>query len=382
MIYLDHHATTPLAPEVMEVMTTAMRELFGNPGSVHAPGRSARAAVDQARRRVAALINSREREIVFTSGGTEASNLALRGAWRARRPARNRIVTSSVEHPAVLSACRALEADGAELVVVPVFASGELDQTAFTEALDETVAVVSMMHANNETGVVFPIAELSKQARACGAWMHVDAVQSGGRLPLDVGELGVDMLSLSAHKIRGPKGAGALFVSRDIDLQPIAFGGMQEGGLRAGTENTLSIVGFGRAAELAMDGLSSEPQRLAKLRDRFETELLESLPGLRVHGASQQRLPSVTNLGFDGIEGEAALLMLDMAGVCASSGSACASGSMEPSHVLLAMGRSAEQAHGSIRFSFGHGTDAQQLECVVELLIEKVPQLRALMLTI
>ena len=224
--------------------------------------------------------------------------------------------------------------------------------------------------------------ELAKQARRCGAWMHVDAVQTGGRLPLDVNRLGVDLLSLSSHKIRGPKGAGALFVSREIDLQPITFGGKQEAGLRAGTENTLSIVGFGRAAELAREGLSSEPQRLAALRDRFEAQILESLSGLRVHGALQERLPSVTNLGFDGIEGEAALLMLDMAGVCASSGSACASGSLEPSHVLLAMGYSAEQAHGSIRFSFGHETRAEQLERVVELLIEKVPQLRALMLTI
>ncbi|MDE0883032.1 MAG: cysteine desulfurase family protein [Myxococcota bacterium] len=382
MIYLDHHASTPLAPEVIAVMGKAMQELFGNPGSVHAPGRAARAAVDQARRRVAALINSREREIVFTSGGTEASNLALRGAWRARRAGRNRIITSSVEHPAVLSACHALEADGAELVLVPVLPGGELDQNAFSDALDETVAVVSIMHANNETGVIFPVEELAKQARRCGAWMHVDAVQTGGRLPLDVNRLGVDLLSLSSHKIRGPKGAGALFVSREIDLQPITFGGKQEAGLRAGTENTLSIVGFGRAAELAREGLSSEPQRLAALRDGFEAQLLESLAGLRVHGALQERLPSVTNLGFDGIEGEAALLMLDMAGVCASSGSACASGSLEPSHVLLAMGYSAEQAHGSIRFSFGHGTRAEQLERVVELLIEKVPQLRALMLTI
>jgi cysteine desulfurase len=382
MIYLDHHATTPLAPEVIGVMSKAMQELFGNPGSVHRPGRAARAAVDQARRRVAALINSREREIVFTSGGTEANNLALRGAWLARRQQRNRIITSSVEHPAVLATCAALESEGAEIIRLPVNSEGALDLSAFAAALDERVALVSIMHANNETGVTFPIAELSKQARACGALVHVDAVQAAGRLPLDVTELGVDLLSLSAHKIRGPKGVGALFVSRDFDLHATVHGGKQERGLRAGTENTAGIVGFGRAAELAKQALDYEPARLAALRNCFETMVIERIPDVRVHGAAEPRLPSVTNLGFDGIEGEAALLMLDMAGVYASSGSACASGSLEPSHVLLAMGFSAEQAHGSIRFSLGEGTNAEQLERVVELLSEQVPKLRALMLNI
>jgi cysteine desulfurase len=381
MIYLDHHATTPVAPEVVEIMVQALRDLPGNPGSVHTPGRAARAAVDQARRRVAALLGCREREVVFTSGGTEANNLALRGAWFARQAeGRRRVVTTAVEHPAVLNTVRQMEELGAEVVVVPVTQTGALDRAAFAASLDASVAVVSVMMANNETGVVFPVAELAAEAQACGAWFHVDAVQAAGRLALDVGALGVDLLSISGHKVRGPKGVGALFVRRGLAFKAIQHGGNQERGYRSGTENTLGIVGFGRAAELAQESLIDEASRQAQLRDRFEQAVVDSVEGVRIHGAGEPRLPSVTNLGFDQLEGEAALLALDMEGVYASSGSACASGSLEPSHVLLAMGYTAEQAHGSIRFSVGHETTQAQLEQVLEVLSRQVPKLRQLLI--
>ena len=379
MIYLDHHATTPMAPEVVEAMVAAASQLMGNPSSVHTPGRAARAAVDSARRQVAAMINCRERELVFTSGGTEADNLALRGAWRAQRSCgRNRIVTTAVEHSAVLSTVEQLEAEGAEVLRIGVDADGRLDRSAFSAAMGDDVGLVSVMLANNETGVIFPVAELVEEAQTAGAWFHCDAVQGAGRLPIDVQDLGVDLLSLSAHKIQGPKGVGALFVRRDLPMEAIQFGGKQERGLRGGTENTLGIVGFGVAATLAAERIATRPFELKALRDHFEASVLSRVDGCVVHGGEQPRLPSVTNIGFDGIEGEAALLVLDMAGICASSGSACASGSLQPSHVLLAMGFDPEEAHESLRFSLGAGVDYAQLDRVVEVLVEQVPKLRAL----
>ena len=378
MIYLDHHASTPVAPQVIELMVQATRQLSGNPGSVHAAGRAARMAVDQARRKVAALIGCREREVVFTSGGTEANNLALRGAFAAQI-GRPRVVTTAVEHPSVRNTVAALEASGAEVTVVGVSRDGSLDRAAFSAAMGTDVALVSVMLANNETGVLFPLEELAEEAHSCGAFMHIDAVQCPGRIGIDCAALGADLLSLSAHKINGPKGVGALFISRSIAIEPILSGGNQERGLRSGTENTVGIVGFGAAAEGAAAALATQPQRLSALRDYFEAAVVEAVPGVRVHGEGQLRLPSVTNLGFEAIEGEALLLTLDMAGICASSGSACASGSMEPSHVLMAMGYSAEEAHGSMRFSFGDGVEMAQCDAVVAHLKTQVPKLRALL---
>ena len=380
MIYLDHHATTPVAPEVVEVMIRALSELGGNPGSVHTPGRAARAAVDQARRKLAELVGSREREVVFTSGGTEANNLALRAAWTVQAPlGKRRILSSTVEHPSVLNTLKALEAEGAEVIMIPVSSEGALDQAAFDAALNESVALVSLMYANNETGVIFPIAELGRRAQQVGALMHVDAIQVVGRLPVRFAELPVDLMSLSAHKLRGPKGVGALILRKGLDLKAVQTGGNQERGMRSGTENTAGIVGLGRAAELALQSLTENAERHAALRDEFEAIVLDRVAGVRVNGLGQHRLPTVTNLEFADLEGEAALLALDMKGICASSGSACASGSLEPSHVLLAMGRSAEQAHGSIRFSLGSGIDRTDLMRVVDVLTEQVPKLRALL---
>jgi len=380
LIYLDHHATTPVAPEVVEVMIRALSELGGNPGSVHTPGRAARAAVDQARRKLAELVGSREREVVFTSGGTEANNLALRAAWTVQAPlGKRRILSSTVEHPSVLNTLKALEAEGAEVIMIPVSSEGALDQAAFDAALNESVALVSLMYANNETGVIFPIAELGRRAQQVGALMHVDAIQVVGRLPVRFAELPVDLMSLSAHKLRGPKGVGALILRKGLDLKAVQTGGNQERGMRSGTENTAGIVGLGRAAELALQSLTENAERHAALRDEFEAIVLDRVAGVRVNGLGQHRLPTVTNLEFTDLEGEAALLALDMKGICASSGSACASGSLEPSHVLLAMGRSAEQAHGSIRFSLGSGIDRTDLMRVVDVLTEQVPKLRALL---
>ncbi len=380
MIYLDHHATTPIAAEVIEVMGRALADLSGNPGSVHAPGRAARAAIDQARRQVAKLVGSREREVVFTSGGTEANNLALRSAWRVQvEQGRTRIVSSTVEHPSVLNTLKALEAEGAELVWVPVSDHGALDQTVFDSIMDERVALVSLMYANNETGVIFPIEDCGRKAHEVGALVHVDAIQWVGRLPVCFADLPVDMMTLSAHKLRGPKGVGACIVRKGLDLKAVQTGGNQERGLRSGTENTAGIVGLGCAAELAQQHLVVQAAQCKALRDRFEQQVLHRIDGVRINGEGQDRLPTVTNLEFAELEGEAALLALDMRGICASSGSACASGSLEPSHVLLAMGRRPEQAHGSIRFSLGAGIDSADLDRVVDVLVEQVPQLRALL---
>jgi len=380
LIYLDHHATTPISAEVIEVMGRALADLSGNPGSVHTPGRAARAAIDQARRQVAKLVGSREREVVFTSGGTEANNLALRSAWRVRaEQGRTRIVSSTVEHPSVLNTLKSLEAEGAEVVWIPVSEHGALDRKTFEAALDERVALVSRMDANNETGVVFPVEDCGRQAHAVGALMHVDAIQWVGRLPVCFADLPVDLMSLSAHKFRGPKGVGACIVRKGLELRSVQTGGNQERGLRSGTENTAGIIGLGCAAELAQHNLEAHAQQWKTLRDQFEEQVLNQIEGVRVNGAGQERLPTVTNLEFAELEGEAALLALDMKGICASSGSACASGSLEPSHVLLAMGRRPEQAHGSIRFSLGVGVDRTDLDRVVDVLVERVPQLRALL---
>ena len=379
MIYLDHHATTPIADEVIEVMGRALADLAGNPGSVHTPGRAARAAIDQARRQVANLVGSREREVVFTSGGTEANNLALRAAWRVQaEQGRTRIISSTVEHPSVINTLKSLQADGAEVVWIPVTDQGALDEVAFEAALDERAALVSLMWANNETGVIFPIEAYGRQAHAVGALMHVDAIQWVGRLPVCFADLPVDMITMSAHKLRGPKGVGACIVRKGLELKAVLTGGNQERGLRSGTENTAGILGLGCAAELARNNLDAHAARCAALRDRFEQQVLDRIEGVRINGLGQDRLPTVTNLEFVDLEGEAALLALDMKGICASSGSACASGSLEPSHVLLAMGRRPEQAHGSIRFSLGAGVDSTDLDRVVEVLAEQVPQLRAL----
>jgi cysteine desulfurase len=379
-VYLDHNATTPMLPEVIDAMARAMEQTWGNPSSVHGPGRQARAAVDEARRKVARLLNCGEREVVFTGGGSEADNLALRGAFEAgKRSGRTKIIISAVEHSGVLRCAEHLEQRcGAEVVVVGVDGAGHLDRAALEEALDERTAIVSMMHTNNETGVRFPVADFAETVHQAGALFHVDAVQAAGRSPLDVIALGADLVAISAHKICGPKGVGALYVKRGTAIDPVILGGHQERGLRAGTENVVGIVGFGVAAGFAQAAAEGFSVHVGALRDRLERGLLERSLGAVVNGDTERRCPAVSNITFPGVEGEAILLSLDMVGVSASSGSACASGSLEPSHVLLAMGCSSEHAHASVRFSLGRHTTAEEIEFVVTQLPPMIDRLREL----
>jgi len=357
-VYLDHNATTPVDPEVRDAMLPHLDARFGNPSSIHAQGSAERAAVVAARRTVAQLLGCTARRVVFTGGGSEADNLALQGILRGRPGAH--VVTSAIEHPAVLQTCRALEREGHGLTVLPVDAGGRVDPDALRAALRDDTALVSVMLANNETGVIQPVEELAAIAHEAGALFHTDAVQAFGKVPIDVATLGVDLLSVSAHKVYGPKGVGALYVRKGVELTPLVHGGGHEWGLRAGTENVPGIVGFGQACSLAQRRLlAGEEARLAALRDRLQVGVLELLPDAQVLGAAAHRLPNTAALSLPGIRGEALVLLMDRRGVRFSSGSACKAGHPDPSHALLAMGLSDEQAHCAVRFSLGASlTDA------------------------
>ncbi|MFS8639768.1 MAG: cysteine desulfurase [Symbiobacteriaceae bacterium] len=379
-VYLDYAATSPVRPEVRELMAEVMADAWGNPSSLHYAGRAARAVVDRARSQVAALLGCRPRDIIFTGSGSEADNLALKGVAWAYRDRGRHIVTTAVEHQAVLRACAALERDGFEVTYVPVDASGRVDPDDVARALRPDTILVSVMLVNNEVGTVQPVAEIARYARERGVLVHTDAVQAAGVLPIDVDELGVDLLSLSAHKMGGPKGVGALFVRPGTQLLPLVDGGGQERRLRAGTENTPAIAGFGLAAELAAAERAGRAARLRRLRDRLESGILDRVPGARVHGAGVQRAPHITNVLLPGITADTLLIQLDLAGVAASSGSACSAGSPEPSHVLQAMGLSEEEAFASVRFSMGAETTEEDIDHVVELLpgaVERARRARA-----
>ena len=377
--YLDHNATTPLAPAVLEAMILVLREQFGNASSVHMFGQTAKAQVDGARAAVADLIGARPQEIVFTSGGTEADNLAVRGVAEASAPGRKRhIVASAIEHEAVLKTLKALNRRGWKTSLVPVAENGIVAPDALEAALTDETALVSVMHANNEIGTVQPVAELAALARRRGALFHTDAVQSAGKLPLAVDELGVDLLSLSAHKLNGPKGVGALWVRRGVRLVAGQTGGGQERNRRAGTENVPGIAGFGAAARLAAAAVDAGRAEIAALRDRLETGILEAVPGTVVNGDRERRVPNTTNISFEGVEAESLLIALDLEGVAVSTGSACSSGTLEPSHVLRAMGCSPHRSQTSIRFSLGLDNTAGQIDRVVEILPRVVGKLRAL----
>jgi cysteine desulfurase NifS len=365
-VYLDHNATAPVEAEVLEAMLPFFTEACGNPSSIHTPGNEARRPLEGARRKVAQVLNCTARRIVFTGSGSEANNLAVQGAVRARSDGRRHVVTSAVEHPAVLAACRALEEDGVTVTRLPADGDGRVDPRALEESIRPDTALVSVMLANNETGVLQPVADLARIARAHGALFHTDAVQALGKIPLDVEALGVDLLSVSAHKIGGPKGVGALYVRRGVTLRPLVFGGGQERGLRAGTENVPGIVGFGKACELAARRLHrGEMDRVAGLRDRLEAGLLPLHPGARRNGHPKARLPNTINVTLPGIRGESLVLLLDRRGIAFSSGSACKSGHPEPSHALLALGLSAEEAHCAVRFSLGPGTTGKDIDYVL-----------------
>ena len=377
--YFDHNATTPVDPEVVEAVVRALREEFGNPSSVHHFGQRAKAVLDEARSSVAALIGAEPAELVFTSGGTEADNLALRGAAEALEASgRRHIVTSSVEHEAVLNTVKALTKRGWTASVLPVDASGIIATSALAAVITRETALVSVMHANNEIGTIQPIADLAAIAHEPGALFHTDAVQSAGKIPVDVKALGVDVLSVSAHKFNGPKGAGALWIRRGARLVPTMTGGKHERNRRGGTENVPGIAGMGVAARLARAKLPTDAARLAALRDRLENGILTQVAGTAVNGALTPRVPNTTNISFDGVEAESLLIGLDLEGFAVSTGSACSSGTLEPSHVLRAMGLPAHRTQNSIRFSLGLGNDEAQVDALVAKLPAVVAKLRTL----
>lgn len=381
MIYLDHAATTRLDPEVLAEMMPYLGEFYGNASSVYSLGRESRKAVETARELVAAFLNARPREIVFTSGGSESDNLALRGvAWalRLRRGEPPHLITSQVEHHAVLHTCRALEEQGFPVTYLPPDRYGRIAVGQVAEAITERTGLISLMHANNEVGTIQPVAEVGALARERGILFHIDAVQSVGLLPVDVKALRADLLSLSAHKIYGPKGVGALYVRTGVRLAPQITGGDQEFDRRAGTENVAGIVGLGKAVELVYRERETEAARLAALSSRLIQGVLASVPECELTGHPTERLPNNASFIFHGIEGEPLLLNLDLHGIAASSGSACASGSVEPSHVLLAMGYSHAEAHGALRLTLGRENRDADVDTVLALLPDLVAQVRSL----
>ncbi len=378
-IYLDYNATTPPHPVVIERMTAALSAEFGNPSSVHHFGQRAKAALDDARSAVAALIGSDPSEVVFTSGGTESDNFAIRGVAEALEPTgRKHLIASGIEHEAVLNTLKALGRRGWTVTLLPVDETGIVSPDTLRSALTDRTALVSIMHANNEIGSIQPIVELAAIAKAQGAVFHTDAVQSAGKIPVDVKALGVDLLSLSAHKFYGAKGAGALWVRRGLRLVPPLTGGKQERSRRAGTENVAGIVGLGAAAQIARTKMADETARLGPLRDRLEDGILAAVSGTAVNGARSPRVPNTTNISFDRVEAESLLIALDLAGVAVSTGSACSSGTLEPSHVLKAMGLSPHRTQNSIRFSLGAGTIEADLDRVIAVLPAVVDKLRSL----
>lgn len=375
-VYLDHNATTPLDSRVLEAMQPYLKECFGNASSIHQYGRQAKLALEDSRALIAKLIGARPEEIIFTSGGTESDNLALRGI--ARQKGKGHIITSSIEHHAVLRTCTALAADGFTVTCLPVDSQGVVDPDEVKRSIRRDTILISVMLANNETGVIEPIPEIGMIAREHGIPLHCDAVQALGKIPVDTSSLRVDLLSLSAHKIYGPKGIGVLFVREGVHLSPLITGGHHERGLRAGTENVAAIVGFARAMEMAVDELDIYRSHVRKLRNKLESELLAGIEGVTLHSAGADRLAHTSCMGFAAVEAESILLHLDLKGIAASSGSACTTGEPEPSHVLTAMGVSPEIAQGTIRISLGRENTEEEIDYTIEAIKAAVKQLRAI----
>lgn len=377
-IYMDYNATTPVRPEVVEAILPFYREQFGNPSSVHWAGRSVSGAVEKAREQVARLINASPAEIVFTSCGSEGDNLAIKGTVEALKDKGNHIITTAVEHPAVLNTCEYLAKNGCEVTFLPVDADGMLDPACLEAAINEKTILISAMWGNNETGTIFPIEQIGAIARKYKVRFHSDAVQAVGKLPVDVQKVGVDLLVLSGHKIGAPKGVGAIYIRRGTRMVPLIHGGHQERNRRAGTHNVAGIVGLGLACELAGRQLEENAARMKALRDRLEQGILARIPEVKVNGHPTDRLPNTLNVSFAYIEGESLLLNFDMKGVAASSGSACTSGSLEPSHVMGAMGVDVALAHSSTRFSLGPDSTEEDVDYVLEILPPIVARLRAM----
>ncbi|EGO62003.1 cysteine desulfurase NifS [Acetonema longum] len=377
-IYFDHSATTPVHPEVAAVLVNYMTDLFGNPSSVHSFGREARKAMDQARRQVAALIGAESEEIFFTSGGTEADNLAIKGVALANKKKGNHIITTLIEHHAILHTCEYLEKNGFQVTYLPVDEYGMISLEALERSITDQTILISIMYANNEVGTVQPIAEIGRLARQRNIYFHTDAVQAASNLPIDVKKDGIDLLTLSGHKFNAPKGIGALYVRRGVRIEAVQHGGGHERNLRAGTENVPAIVGLGKAAEIAAQNLTDKIVTLTTLRNTLIEGVMAEIPHVKLNGHPTQRIPGNANFSFLSLEGESLLLNLDLKGIAASSGSACSAGSLDPSHVLLAMGLSHEAAHGSLRISLGWGNTMEDVQYFLNVIPEIVERLRAI----
>jgi len=373
-IYLDHAATTPVAKEVLEAMKPYFSEKYGNASSLHTFGNEARDALEKARKTIASFINARPNEVIFTSCGTESNNLAIKGLAFANKE-KNHIITTKIEHHAVLEPCHWLEKQGFKITYVSVDKEGKVNPEDIEKAITEKTLLVSVMHANNEIGTIEPIEEIGKICKKHKVYFHTDAVQTFGKIPIDVRKMNIDLLSASAHKIYGPKGVGCLFVKQDVKIEPILHGGGHESGLRSGTENVAGIVGFAKAVELARKNMKKENEREAKLRDKLIEEILK-IPGAHLTGSRKERLPFNASFYFEGIEGEALLIRLNEKGIAVSTGSACSSKSLEPSHVLTAIGLKPEQAHGSLRITLGRGTTEQDIDYTIKQIKEIVRSLR------
>ncbi len=377
-VYLDNNATTRIHPDALEAMLPYLGEHYGNPSSGHWFGRSVRARIEDAREQVAALIGAQPSEVFFCSGGTESDNAAIKGvAWNHPRDGKRQVITSAVDHPAVLNTVRYLSENGYRLSVVGVDKYGMADIGAVDAALDSATAVVSVMHANNEVGTIQPVREIAQRAKARGALVHTDAIQSAGKIPVDVNDIMVDLLSISAHKIHGPKGVGALYVRKGVKIHPLITGGSHERGMRPGTENVSGIIGFGKACEIARKNLVKDSIRIKSLRDELQKRILETIPSVRLNGHPEKRLPGTLNIGIEGVEGDALPIQCDMHGIALSTGSACSSGSPEPSYVLLAMGIPATVVRGLLRFSFGRENTFEDIGYVMERLPKIVSAVRS-----
>jgi cysteine desulfurase len=377
IVYLDNNATTQVAPEVLEAMLPYFHDFYGNPSSMHSFGGQVMKELREARERMAALLGASPDEIIFTSCGSESDNAAIRSALSSN-PGKKHIVTSRVEHPAIRALCHSLAGQGYKVTEIPVDGEGRLDLEQYKRALTPDTAIVSLMWANNETGVIFPVEKCAEMARERGILFHTDAVQAVGKIPIDLGKTPIDMLSLSGHKLHAPKGIGVLYVRKGTKFSPFLIGGHQERGRRGGTENTPSIIAMGVAAELAAGKLEYENTHVRRLRDKLENAILQSVSNTKVNGDRVNRLPNTSNISFEFVEGEGILLMMDEFGICASSGSACTSGSLQPSHVLRAMGVPFTMAHGSIRFSLSIYTTDEEIEFVVEKLPPVIDTLRSM----
>jgi cysteine desulfurase len=376
--YFDHNATTPVCDEALQAMVTALHDVFANPSSVHQDGQLARQQLEAARADICRLVGCQPKELVLLSGGTEADNLALFGALRASTAPRRHLITTRIEHPAVLNACAQLEREGVEVTYLSPTPDGYIEPSQIRRALQPHTVLISVMHANNETGVLQPIEEIGALARQAGVLFHSDGVQAVGKLPLQLAALPVDLYSFSGHKLYAPKGVGALYVRQGVTLQPIQFGGRHERSLRAGTENVPGAVALAAAARVCAAHQATEHARLASLRERLEEGIRARVPDIEIHGAAARRLPNTTNIAFQGVDGEAMVIALDLRGFAVSTGAACSSGAVQPSHVLTAMGLSAERARSSLRFSLGRGNTPAHVDALIDAVADVAAHLRRL----